>query len=564
MLRHLALGLLLTIGASAKPTVEVANRVTYHGIYKDDVEAFLGIKYGRDTSESRFEAPRPYNPTPGSSVQAASPGPACPQDASVGESFLPLYLTIPSEYSEDCLALNVNRPNGTQENDRLPVMVFIHGGSYIVGSKDELTSQPGGLIVESVNNGLPVIHVSMNYRLGVFGFAKSEALSSHNAALRDQRMALEWVKDNIAAFGGDPDNVLIHGQSSGGLSVGIQMMAYGGEKPVPFHRAIGQSQMLEPGITGEFTQNAMSRLLNASDCNSTSAHSQAAIDCLRSLSPETLVRIQTETAGDSENIGDVWLPVVDGDFLPSAPSQLLREGRFAAIPTIMGWTEDDTAPFTDIIIKTDNETTNFFRDYAPAMSEENLQKLLDLYPVGEFAANPSANLSAEFFRSARILRDILMVCEPFLYGQALAEQGQEVYFFDQNQTIVDKPLESLDLPGLGVVHTSEFAYVFNNLSHYDINNYTYDPTTSDEKLAIRETRSWSTFASLGLPSLKNHGTLEGWYPAYDCTNDTRVYVIGSDEEGLYSINGNSIIGQQRLEERCAFINSPEIVEQLQF
>jgi carboxylesterase type B len=74
------------------------------------------------------------------------------------------------------------------------------------------------LIVESVNNGLPVIHVSFNYRLGIFGFAKSAALSSQNAALRDQRMALDWVKENIAAFGGDPDNVTIHGQSSGGMS----------------------------------------------------------------------------------------------------------------------------------------------------------------------------------------------------------------------------------------------------------------------------------------------------------------------------------------------------------
>jgi carboxylesterase type B len=73
------------------------------------------------------------------------------------------------------------------------------------------------LIVESVNNGLPVIHVSFNYRLGIFGFAKSAALSSQNAALRDQRMALDWVKENIAAFGGDPENVTIHGQSSGGM-----------------------------------------------------------------------------------------------------------------------------------------------------------------------------------------------------------------------------------------------------------------------------------------------------------------------------------------------------------
>lgn len=367
-----------------------------------------------------------------------------------------------------------------------------------------------------------------------------------------------------------------------GLSVGLHIMAYGADKPVPFQKAICQSQALEPGLTGEFTDNAMGRLLNASDCNSTSADSHAAIDCLRSLSPEKLVQLQTETAGETANIGDEWLPVVDGDFLPAAPSQLLHDGRFASVPTIIGWTEDDTSPFTDIIIKTNNDTTKFFRDYAPAMSDANLQKLLDLYPVGEFTANLSANLSAEFFRSARILRDILMVCEPLLYAKALTSKGQTVFLYDQNQTIVDGPLESLGLPGLGVVHTSEFAFVFNNLSHYDgkqrpdlphkkseltmttVNNYTYNPTASDEKLAIRETRSWSAFASEGVPSLENGGTLEGWEPVFDRANETRVYVIGSDEEGLHGLDGSSAIGRQRIEERCAFINSPEIVEQLQF
>jgi carboxylesterase type B len=442
------------------------------------------------------------------------------------------------------------------------------------------------LIIESVNNGLPVIHVSFNYRLGILGFAKSAALSTQNAALRDQRMALEWVQENIAAFGGDPENITIHGQSSGGLSVGLQIMAYGGSKPVPFHKAIAQSQVLEPGITGTFTDDAMARVLNASTCNTTSVDSQATIDCLRTLSASDLIKLQTATAGDSYNIGDIWLPTVDGDILPSAPSQLLSEGRFAAITTIMGYTEDDTAPFTDIIIKTANETEKFFRDYAPAMSEANLQHLLSLYPVREFTANPSANLSAEFYRSARILRDILMVCEPLLYGKALTERGQKVYYYDQNQTVVDGPLESLGLPGLGVVHTSEFAYMFNNISHYDskqenkylttwnqtkltkslaVNDYSYNPTASDQRLAIRETRSFSTFASLGQPSLKGHGTLEGWEPAFGANNETRVFVIGSEEEGLHSLSdGSSVIGRQRLEERCAFINSPEVVEQLQF
>jgi carboxylesterase type B len=365
-----------------------------------------------------------------------------------------------------------------------------------------------------------------------------------------------------------------------GLSVGMHIMAYGGEKPVPFHKAIGQSQVLEPGIVGEFTNQAMAKVLNASDCNSTSVDSPATIDCLRMLSAEKLVELQTDTAGDSANIGDEWLPVVDGDFLPAAPSQLLREGRFASIPTIMGYTEDDTSPFVEIDIDTDNDTTTFFREYAPAMSEANLKHLLSLYPVEDFA--PSANLSAEHSRSSRILRDILMVCEPLLYGRALAEKGQRVYYYAQNQTVVDAALDSLGLPGLGVVHTSEFAYMFNNISHYDskhlmylpikmlpanktaVYDYPYHPTPSDEQLAIRATRSWSTFASIGRPSRDGHGTLDGWKSAFAVENQTRIFVIGSDEEGLHAIGGNSALGREKIEERCAFINSPEIIEQLQF
>jgi carboxylesterase type B len=137
MLCHLALVALLSTGALANltqhscdgdKTVELDNHVTYRGTHKDGVEAFLGIKYGQDTSgQNRFNAPKPFTPSPGSFILADQSGPACPQDARVGEEFLPLYLTIFRDYSEDCLSLNVNRPNGTGKDDKLPVMVFIHG-----------------------------------------------------------------------------------------------------------------------------------------------------------------------------------------------------------------------------------------------------------------------------------------------------------------------------------------------------------------------------------------------------------------------------------------------------
>lgn len=147
MFCHLALALLLsTTGVSADnaqhtcadPIVELDTHVTYHGTHKDGVESFLGIKYGQDTSgQNRFNAPKPFTPSPGSYILADNPGPACPQDVRAGEDFLPLYLTIFNHTSEDCLALNVNRPNGTRKGDKLPVMVFIHG---TVGNTSRINS----------------------------------------------------------------------------------------------------------------------------------------------------------------------------------------------------------------------------------------------------------------------------------------------------------------------------------------------------------------------------------------------------------------------------------------
>lgn len=230
----------LALAASAPSATIPANNVTYRGIHRNDIEVFLNIPYGKDTGgNNRFKPPRPHIPAPGSIINADSYGPACPQ--ALGGWIVPLSLTNVTEISEDCLNLNIARPKATKPHDGFPVMVYIHGGSFWAGSNQEITTAPDGLILESVKNGYPVIHVVMNYRLGgesrwsirlygldseltrkstVFGFAQSAALKSEgseNAGLRDQRLAIEWVRDNIAHFGGNPNKITIFGQSSGGM-----------------------------------------------------------------------------------------------------------------------------------------------------------------------------------------------------------------------------------------------------------------------------------------------------------------------------------------------------------
>lgn len=349
----------------------------------------------------------------------------------------------------------------------------------------------------------------------------------------------------------------------------MQMLAFGGGRQFDFHQASAESQILEGGITGDFTLHAMEGVARASGCNMTGLQSSATIECLRSLNMEELLMAQVSTYhdGPAANIGDYWLPVVDGDFLPAAPSELISQGRFANVTTMIGWCEDDATFFVDYSLHSEAGVHDYFTKYLPGMTQTNLHKLLALYPTSDFQANPAANLSAQVYRAGRILRDIAFTSQPLLFGRALHDAGNDVYLWTQNQTMFGEILTSLGQPGFGVVHTSNFAYEFHNLSHYDVDGFPYQPNASDFALAKRQSRSWATFANTGRPSHSAVGTLEGWGPAFKADGEIDVYVIGGPHEGLSALNGPSAeaaVASQKLQERSRFLNSPEIVAQINF
>jgi carboxylesterase type B len=348
----------------------------------------------------------------------------------------------------------------------------------------------------------------------------------------------------------------------------MQLMAFGASKPLPFQQASCESQALEPGITGTFTLDAMTDVTNFVGCNTSDLQSPKTVECLRQLSTKELQHAQeaTHADGPGQNIGDQWLPVVDGDFLPAAPSKLISEGRFGRVPVMIGWCEDDGNFFVGNP-KTNRDVFSFYQHYLPAMTAANVRKLLSLYPVSDFASNAAAGLSAQVYRSGRILRDILFTCQPIHYGQAIANAGNNVYLWDQNQTMYDEILTSLGSPGYGVIHTSNFAYQFGNLSHYDVWGFPYHPNRSDFALRDRQSASWASFANFGHPSARGYDTLKGWKPAFSDGDNADVFVIGGPHEGLYSEEGpdsGPVFADQKLKERCAFINSPEIIQQLQY
>lgn len=315
----------------------------------------------------------------------------------------------------------------------------------------------------------------------------------------------------------------------------MQLMAYGGSKPVAFQQAICESQALEPGITGNLTVDAMQLLVDYLDCNTTSLDSPQTVACLRGFDKDRLMNASLTTyMGDTaHNVGDIWLPAVDGDFLPAAPSELIRQGRFASVTAMIGWAEDDVSYLTEPSIETADDTRDFFLSYAPGLAPASVDTLLSLCPVSDLQASSAANLSAEFYRAARVFRDM---CPPLWYGRNIAAGGSQVHYA-WNQSLLAPVLGHVGFPGMGVVHTSELAYFFGNLSHYDVHGYPFSPDESDRTLLRRASRSWSSFVSTGRPSGEGRETFRGFGPGFEVPDQTYVFVAGGPGEGLSAVDG---------------------------
>lgn len=177
---------------------------------------------------------------------------------------------------------------------------------------------------------------------------------------------------------------------------------------MPYQQGICQSQALEPGITGNFTRDAMTRVIEYTNCNpgNSSTESPEVIRCLRSKDMQTLYDASAATyKGDiAHNIGDIWLPSVDGDFLPDVPSKLIAEGRFGSATYMFGWAQGDVNFFTDVSISSENDSLKFLESYLPNVDpnassnpgdDPNTREYLSLYPVNDFT--PPSGSSALYF-----------------------------------------------------------------------------------------------------------------------------------------------------------------------
>ncbi|KAI9695642.1 MAG: hypothetical protein M1820_008489 [Bogoriella megaspora] len=405
-------------GANSSPTATVKNG-TLIGRYLPqwNQDLFLGIPYAQPpVGDLRFRWPKSLNASFSVPQQAIQYGYSCYQ-----------YNTA-FNLSEDCLTLNVVRPAG-YTNQTLPVLIWIYGGGLYTGSTADQQYNLSGIVRTAEASGSPLIAVSMNYRLGVWGFLQTPQIlaeGSSNAGLLDQRMALQWVQDNIAAFGGDPKRVTVWGESAGAQSIGLHLHSFGGRDDNLFQSAILESggpigTALKPLA---FYTSPTENLTRTVGCYT--ANDQLA--CLRSLSSEQLFH---------SNYSVTWNPLVDGNFLTAYPSTLMANGTFIHVPLLIGANTDEGVSFS--VHGLNNETAIFnsllsWRNYA--ISPPSARTLLDLYP-NQYPFPPYHDVSNETFsslglqwrRDAAIGGDLVIIAQRRKTAEEFTKAGLPVYSY---------------------------------------------------------------------------------------------------------------------------------------
>jgi len=314
-----AIGLLLAAGAQAAPVVVTQNGPVT-GFAAEDMRQFLGIRYAAPpVGDLRWQPPQPVPQALATRV-ATSFGAHCSQP--------------PSPYgiastTEDCLYLNVFTPKLAKADSKLPVLVWIHGGALLVGLSDGY--DPAQLVTTG-----NVIVVTLNYRLGYFGYLATSGLDAEghvaaNYGLQDQQFGMDWVRRNIAGFGGDPGKITVFGESAGGLSVlsnVVSPTAYG-----LFRSAIVESGAYAlnlPSLAQAETSGAV--VASALGCVPTDTV------CLRAATP-------TQIVGTELAAGISITTIVDGTTLPASIGTALKDGRFNRVPLLNGSNHDEYRQF---------------------------------------------------------------------------------------------------------------------------------------------------------------------------------------------------------------------------
>ncbi len=465
--------------AGGRPVIDTTNGPV-RGLDNGTVAAWKGIRYAAaPVGDLRWRAPQPP-PKWSEPADASRVGSVCPQPT---DPKIPIELGAPQ--GDDCLSLNVWAPSNTQPGDRKPVMVWVHGGAYILGS----ASQPlyhGG----TLSAGGDVLVVTVNYRLGALGFLELPTLGADsdrfatNLGLRDVIAALEWVRDNIAAFGGDPDRVTLFGESAGGgvVTTLLSSPAAAGL----FSAAIAQSSPATSSYDTDRARHVAQRFLDvlglgAGDLDRLAVLPTAAIvEASRTVFDEIPLRTPGTLA---------FAPIVDGDVVPDYPVAMARRGQTHPVPLIIGTNKNEAALFrymkSPLIPVTPERVRAMFAQITAEQPDVRL---------------PSADELKSAYRGRPKIKGIGVSGD-------LGFRMPSIWFADGHRAVAPVYLYRFDfatpllrMVGLNAAHATELPYVWGNLAAGR-----KDPTfllgglKAGRSVSQRLRARWTSFATHGRP-----------------------------------------------------------------
>lgn len=395
--------------------------------------------------------------------------------------------------------------------------LMISSGGFVQGGSADKRYNASFIVQNSVAMHQPLLVVSINYRLAGWGFLYSPTIASaglSNIGLLDQRLALHWIQENIASFGGSPEKVTIWGESAGAMSVGAHLTAYGGRNDGLFRAAIAQSggPNLFTIINAPNAQKGYDKITQETGC----ATAVDQLSCLRALPFNILNNALNITAG-------YFMPVLDGTFLTTLPSKQLTSGAFVQVPLLIGANSDEGTAFGQRGINNDEEFKAFVM--SRGADTKTAEIMSHLYPdipsigIPATLVDPptSSVLGLQYKRQAAFAGDYHMVGTRRASCESWSNYSTPAYCYRFNVLAAGLPAE------IGSTHFQEVAFVFDNTNGYGyvldaINPFTGKPHTYT-RLASIMSRMWVSFAVNLDPNKHGIKGVPIW-PSYD-TNDGR-------------------------------------------
>ncbi|KAF3049289.1 hypothetical protein E8E11_005592 [Didymella keratinophila] len=475
----------LTFGAPAHvekragPTVVAPSpQATVLGKSALNVESFNAIPYAQPpVGQLRLKPPQPLTSSLGI-IDGTGSARACPQfffsvdPAAFPTNVIGTVLNTPlfqavTNAGEDCLTINVQRPAGTAANAKLPVLFWIFGGGFELGG----TAMYDGssIVADSVAQGKPVIFVAVNYRVGGFGFLPGKEIladGSANLGLLDQRLGLQWVADNIAAFGGDPDKVTIWGESAGAISVLDQMLLYGGDHTYKgkalFRGGIMNSGSVVPADPVDCPKGQLiyDTVVKAAGCSGSSD----TLACLRQVPYNKFLQAANSVPGILSyfTVNLSYLPRPDGTAITQSPELLVASGQYAKVPFIIGDQEDEGTLFglfTPNLTTTSEVSTYFSTVFFNNAQPTQIDQLIGTYQTvtedgSPFRTGLLNNWYPQFKRVSAILGDLTFTLTRRLFLEVSTQVNPGVKSWSYLATY------DYGTPILGTFHGSDLLQVF--------------------------------------------------------------------------------------------------------